>query len=173
MPCTCSVCPSLAVAPCWAAAQTLPAGYAGSDTCKVCHEDIYNGVRKEPAPRRGRGRQARMGGPRLRGLPRSRPEAHRIGPLGLQHPQPGESRARGGRSNLSHLSSESADAGRAAGKQPRPQSDCLHRLPQSARQRAAGGSQGRGNQQAVRKLPSERVGPVPAAVSITSFPKAT
>ena len=32
----------------WAAAQTLPAGYAGSDTCKVCHEDIYNGPAKNP-----------------------------------------------------------------------------------------------------------------------------
>jgi hypothetical protein len=31
-----------------AAAQTLPAGYAGSETCKVCHEDIYNGFAKDP-----------------------------------------------------------------------------------------------------------------------------
>jgi len=33
------------------AAQTLPAGYAGSDTCKVCHEDIYNGFVKSPHDR--------------------------------------------------------------------------------------------------------------------------
>ena len=25
-----------------AAAATLPAGYVGSETCKICHEDIYN-----------------------------------------------------------------------------------------------------------------------------------
>src|SRR5579863_7521241 len=31
----------------WAAAQTPP-GFAGSETCKVCHEDIYNGVAKSP-----------------------------------------------------------------------------------------------------------------------------
>jgi len=28
------------------AAPKLPAGYAGSDVCKVCHEDIYNGLAK-------------------------------------------------------------------------------------------------------------------------------
>ncbi len=38
----------LAAAPQWAAAQDLPAGYAGSDTCKICHEDIYNGFQKSP-----------------------------------------------------------------------------------------------------------------------------
>jgi len=38
----------LAAAPQWAAAQTLPAGFAGSETCKVCHEDIYNGFAKDP-----------------------------------------------------------------------------------------------------------------------------
>jgi hypothetical protein len=37
-----------AFAPPWAAAQTLPPGYAGSDTCKICHEDIYNGLAKNP-----------------------------------------------------------------------------------------------------------------------------
>jgi DmsE family decaheme c-type cytochrome len=31
-----------------AAAQTLPPGYAGSDTCKVCHEDIYNAFAASP-----------------------------------------------------------------------------------------------------------------------------
>jgi DmsE family decaheme c-type cytochrome len=31
-----------AVAPSHAGAQTLPPGYAGTETCKVCHEDIYN-----------------------------------------------------------------------------------------------------------------------------------
>src|SRR5580704_17630293 len=30
------------------AAQTLPAGYVGSETCNVCHEDIYNGIAKSP-----------------------------------------------------------------------------------------------------------------------------
>ena len=34
---------SLAVA---ADAQTLPAGYVGSEICNVCHEDIYNGIAK-------------------------------------------------------------------------------------------------------------------------------
>jgi DmsE family decaheme c-type cytochrome len=29
-----------------AAAQTLPAGYVGSEICNVCHEDIYNGIAK-------------------------------------------------------------------------------------------------------------------------------
>ena len=29
-----------------AAAQ--PAGFAGSESCKVCHEDIYNGFAKSP-----------------------------------------------------------------------------------------------------------------------------
>jgi len=30
-------------------AQTaLPTGYAGSETCKICHEDIYNGLAKSP-----------------------------------------------------------------------------------------------------------------------------
>ena len=54
---------------------------------------------------------------------------------------------RGGRQDLSHLSPEPADPGRPPRKQPRQESDCLHRLPQSARERsAAGGSQGRGNQ---------------------------
>ncbi len=38
----------VAAVPRWAAAQTLPAGYAGSDTCKVCHEDIYNNFDKSP-----------------------------------------------------------------------------------------------------------------------------
>ena len=37
-----------AVASSRAVAQALPAGYAGSDTCKVCHEDIYNGFAKNP-----------------------------------------------------------------------------------------------------------------------------
>jgi DmsE family decaheme c-type cytochrome len=37
-----------AVAPVRAAAQTLPAGFAGSETCKVCHEDIYNGFIASP-----------------------------------------------------------------------------------------------------------------------------
>jgi DmsE family decaheme c-type cytochrome len=27
---------------------TLPAGFAGSETCQVCHEDIYNSVAKSP-----------------------------------------------------------------------------------------------------------------------------
>ena len=27
-------------------AQTLPAGYVGSEICNVCHEDIYNGIAK-------------------------------------------------------------------------------------------------------------------------------
>jgi DmsE family decaheme c-type cytochrome len=27
-------------------AQTLPAGYVGSETCNVCHEDLYNGIAK-------------------------------------------------------------------------------------------------------------------------------
>ena len=31
-----------------AAAQTLPAGFAGSETCKVCQEDIYNGFTASP-----------------------------------------------------------------------------------------------------------------------------
>jgi len=30
------------------AQAALPPGYAGSDTCKVCHEDIYNGLAKSP-----------------------------------------------------------------------------------------------------------------------------
>jgi DmsE family decaheme c-type cytochrome len=29
-----------------APAQTLPAGFAGTETCQVCHEDIYNGLAK-------------------------------------------------------------------------------------------------------------------------------
>ena len=37
-----------AAVPSGAAPQTLPSGYAGSDTCKVCHEDIYNGQAKSP-----------------------------------------------------------------------------------------------------------------------------
>jgi DmsE family decaheme c-type cytochrome len=28
--------------------QVLPAGYAGSDTCQVCHEDIFNAIGKSP-----------------------------------------------------------------------------------------------------------------------------
>jgi DmsE family decaheme c-type cytochrome len=31
-----------------AVAETLPAGYAGSDACKVCHEDIYNAFTRSP-----------------------------------------------------------------------------------------------------------------------------
>jgi hypothetical protein len=31
-----------------ATAQTLPTGYAGSEACKVCHEDIYNAFTKSP-----------------------------------------------------------------------------------------------------------------------------
>ena len=61
-----------AVAPPWAAAQTLPAGYAGSDTCKVCHEDIYNGLAKNPHHALAVDAKTRMGGPRVRGLSRAR-----------------------------------------------------------------------------------------------------
>jgi DmsE family decaheme c-type cytochrome len=39
---------AVAAAPSWAADPSLPSGYAGSDTCKVCHEDIYNGFTKSP-----------------------------------------------------------------------------------------------------------------------------
>lgn len=39
---------AVAAAPSWAADPSLPPGYAGSDTCKVCHEDIYNGFTKSP-----------------------------------------------------------------------------------------------------------------------------
>jgi DmsE family decaheme c-type cytochrome len=35
-----------ALAPFYVGAQTLPPGFAGSDTCKLCHEDIYNGLAK-------------------------------------------------------------------------------------------------------------------------------
>ncbi|MGD0132487.1 MAG: DmsE family decaheme c-type cytochrome [Bryobacteraceae bacterium] len=35
-----------AFAPLYVGAQTLPPGFAGSQTCKVCHEDIYNGLAK-------------------------------------------------------------------------------------------------------------------------------
>ena len=38
----------LAAAPRWAAAQGLPQGYGGADTCKICHEDIYNTFTKTP-----------------------------------------------------------------------------------------------------------------------------
>src|SRR5581483_2710411 len=34
-----------------AAAQNLPSGYAGSDACKICDEDIYNGFVKSPHDR--------------------------------------------------------------------------------------------------------------------------
>ncbi len=37
---------SAALAPTHVGAQTPP--YAGSETCKVCHEDIYNGIAKSP-----------------------------------------------------------------------------------------------------------------------------
>ena len=40
-----------AMAPSQPAAQTLPAGYAGSEACKVCHEDIYNAFAKTPHQR--------------------------------------------------------------------------------------------------------------------------
>ncbi len=39
---------SLATAAPMAAAETLPPGYVGSETCNGCHEDIYNGVAKSP-----------------------------------------------------------------------------------------------------------------------------
>jgi predicted CXXCH cytochrome family protein len=37
-----------AVSPSRATAQTLPTGYAGSEACKACHEDIYNAFTKSP-----------------------------------------------------------------------------------------------------------------------------
>ena len=39
---------ALAAPPSRAMAQTLPTGYAGSEACKVCHEDIYNAFTKSP-----------------------------------------------------------------------------------------------------------------------------
>jgi DmsE family decaheme c-type cytochrome len=39
---------AIAVTPLSVAAQTPPAGYAGSETCKICHEDIYDGFAKNP-----------------------------------------------------------------------------------------------------------------------------
>jgi hypothetical protein len=38
----------LAAAPSRNVAQTLPAGYVGSQTCMACHEDIYNAFEKSP-----------------------------------------------------------------------------------------------------------------------------
>ena len=61
----------------WRRAQTLPPGYAGSETCKVCHEDIYNGLAKSAHHAVDIDAKKRMGGPRMRGLPRSWSRAHR------------------------------------------------------------------------------------------------
>ena len=36
------------LAPFYAGAQTLPPGYAGSEICKVCHEDLSNAFAKSP-----------------------------------------------------------------------------------------------------------------------------
>jgi DmsE family decaheme c-type cytochrome len=42
----------VAAAPFWVAAQTpQPAGFAGSESCKVCHEDIYNSFTTSPHDR--------------------------------------------------------------------------------------------------------------------------
>ena len=158
---------SLAIAAassCRAAAQTLPTGYAGSDTCKVCHEDIYNGFKPRARITSGGRRQARLAGPLLRVLSRRRLKPTPRDPRPITSAIRPSSRS-GGRQDLSHVSSEPADPGRPPGKQPRPQSDCVHGLPQSACERsAAGGSQSGGHQYAVRKLSLKRVGPIPAAV---------
>ena len=42
------ICVALLTAALLTGQQSLPAGYAGSDTCQICHEDIYKAIAKSP-----------------------------------------------------------------------------------------------------------------------------
>ena len=110
------------------AAQTLPPGYVGSETCAGCHEDIAKAFANSPhhqvdvdAKRGWQGRACEScHGPGQKHAESANPALIR---------NPANLDARGGRQNLSHLSSEPADADRTAREQPRQQPDFVHRLP--------------------------------------------
>jgi hypothetical protein len=108
------LCAYLAMAVFPAMGQPSPP-YAGSEACGTCHGH-REGLREEPAPSGGY-RQSGVGTGDLRVLPWPRPETRRSGRRSL-NPQSGETRGRGYRSHLSHLSPESADPHWPTAEQP-------------------------------------------------------
>ncbi len=104
----------------WAAAQTLPAGFAGSETCKICHEDIYNGFAKDPHHVVDTRRQAGLGRAASCEACHGPGQAHTEGPSADNIRNPAKLDGCGSRQNLSDLPSEPADSGRGGWKAATP-----------------------------------------------------